>query len=245
MGYLDIPGAERCRQGCKRSWRKHYSGVTAETQHLLLDCTPRDERVQESVGEDLLPFSFSSENSSSGQPSRVVPKAIFLEQEHGVDVCCASPINSSDGTDNNWDEESQFPAGTLNANRGHLCWEEWKIWKAEANRHQGERLAPVTSHRWRWAFLRLLMVKERTLEEKMNLLEDVRLLNLEDRGEVWRRRLEWCERKITQREFWTDWIREERKWVCNSLKYHDPGEGSVVMAMTMISESMSITWNYP
>jgi len=28
------------------------------------------------------------------------------------------------------------------------------------------------------------MVKERTLEEKMNLLEDVRLLNLEDRREV-------------------------------------------------------------
>ena len=56
-----------------------------------------------------------------GSLGGLVPKAIFLEQEHGVDDYCASPINSGDGTDNNLDEESQFPSGTLNANRGHLC----------------------------------------------------------------------------------------------------------------------------
>lgn len=47
----------------------------------------------------------------------------------------------------------------------------------------------------------------------MNLLEEVSLLNLEDRGEVWRRRIrwEWWERKITQRGFWTDWIKERKE----------------------------------
>ena len=115
--------------------------------------------------------------------------------------------------------------------------------KGTGQQTTGTELAPVISHGRHWVFPRLLMVKERTLEEKRNLLEDVRLLNLEDRREVWRRRLEWWERKITREEFWTDWMREERKWVCSSWKYHDIGEGGVVMATTMISES--ITRNYP
>lgn len=63
----------------------------------------------------------TQKTTSVGSLGGLVPKAIFLEQEHGVNVYCASPINSSDGTENNLDEESQFPSGTLNSNRGHLC----------------------------------------------------------------------------------------------------------------------------
>lgn len=158
---------------------------------------------RQSMGDGPSAFPFTLENNPSEQPRKLCPQChLSRARTWHIHVYCASPANSSDAVDNKLEEGGQSSSGTLNSNRGNgVC--ERKSHRTAGReisfRHQSLLTA---GHFWDWCDGQ----GKTSYRRKWAFWKDVRLLNPEDRQEVWRKRmrLQWWERKITQGCFWTD-----------------------------------------